>query len=331
MPPRSFASVLTLLIRLCRVGFVAALVLSVGGCIVLPIPTAATAPRYTPTQLESVRKDTVTQKSVETELLGLPDFRLEAKRIWIYGWTVYSGKWFMGDFLPNYVGGAVVGHVSSTAFLLVLEFDADGILRSKEFAHEVRGGRDRFCTERELCIEHPVLDMITIDGKMDTEDPHEVYRSGYSAVTVKGKARDFAGSRPQPDECLLVIWPTEEWNHKDSWNPIPRIPGGLALTIEGAQWPRHAWLPAEAFAVLSMSPGTHAIYAVLPYDDENVICRPNKRCVEESAASFECKPGEYAYLAIGRSEENNRAIVLRSIDAATAQALIADMPEVLVP
>jgi len=331
MTPRVFASVLARLIKLCRIGGFAGLVLSFGGCVILPIPTATTAPRYSSAQLENVRKDTVTQKSVETELLGAPDFRLEAGRIWIYTWTVYSGKWLMGAFTPYAIGGGVHGHVSSTAFLLVLEFDADGILRSKEFAHEVRGGRDRFCTERELCIEHPVYDMIMIDGKMDTEEPHEVYRSGYSAVTVKGGAREGIGRlEPQPGECLLVIWPTKEWTHKESWSPFPRVPGGLALTIEGAQWPRQAWLPAETFAVTSLPAGAHAIYAVNPYDDEDVIHHPRSN-IRESSASFECRPGEYTYMAIDKSQNEMSAILLRSIDAATAQALIADMPQVLLP
>ena len=317
-----------------RVAGFSVLAILLSGCIILPIPSATTAPRYSPAKLESVRENEATQRDTEIEL-GVPDFRLEAGRVWIYGWTVYRGKWVMGVFMPYAIGGDVGGHVTSRAFLLVLEFDGDGMLRTKEFAHEVPGGRDRFCTGRDLCIEHPVYDMIEIDGKLDTTEPHEAYRSGYIAVTVKGKAREGAGKlEPQPAECLLFIWPTQEWAHKGDWYQLfGSAPNGLALTIEGApQWQQHAWLPAETFAVISLPAGAHVVHALYPPYDEDVIHHPWGQLEDHmSSSSFECKPGESTYLAIGRSEKEVNAIVLRPTDAATAKVSIADMPQVLLP
>src|SRR6266436_461027 len=231
------------LAQLCRVVEITLLALILGGCVILPMPFGAPDPLYSSAQIKSIQKDVSTK---ETILLGGPTLQRDAERMLIYVWEVKHGDWLVipyeGIGNPSHLGA-----LYSETRVLVLEFDSQEVLRNKEFAHHVMGSDDRYCTEGGVCIEHT----IAIGDSGSRRLIHE-FRNDYSAVTVKGKEREQITRlvEPQATECLLVMWPDKDWTQSAS-GPAP---GGLALKVEGVSG-TVTWIPAEAFAVITLPAG----------------------------------------------------------------------------
>jgi len=310
------------LIQRCRLSTVALLAVLVSGCIILPVPTLKTERRYSSAQLEYLLKDAKTLIDV-SEKLGSSDLGREGNRIWIYAWTVESGMLLALPLLPGPGPVGNLGPLHSEEFLLVFEFDADGALRNKDFAHRVEGGDKRYCTDKQVCIEHKIA------GRWSNDRLLYFLHNKYSAVTVNGKAKElFAQPALQPNECLLMIWPEKDWDKPGGLlsNPPPH---GLALQIGRYS---NVWLPAETFARIGLPAGTHRLTALNPFNAGYVdYPRLRNESAHSHSVSFECSSGEYLYLSIGASGMDRFSIILRKIDPITAQAVLAKMPQVLLP
>lgn len=164
--------------RLCCAAEVVVGAVLLGGCVLLPVPVPFGGDQPTRSaQVKSIDKDESTSSILAK--LGEPDLRRDDGRIWIYIWGEKHGEWallaidFWGDARWNHLGA-----LSSETHVLVFEFDAEGVLRNKEFAHRVSGSHESYCTEAELCI-----------GLGGTGKLSEVFPSEDIAVTVKGNAK----------------------------------------------------------------------------------------------------------------------------------------------
>ena len=309
------------------------------GCGALPV-------RYSAEQLERVGSELTDADGIYAEL-GPPDLRREDARLWIYAWE---------DPVPY-----------PNRSLLVLQFDAEGRLSNREVAHAVRpsqGGLSglwpsaRYCTEGGTCIEHG----IATDSGIRFDD-------SFSAVTVRGAAQARVSS-PQPaaDECLLVIWPGAGWTQSHSSIPPP---DGLSVSIEGAaQWSYYRWLPVGAYARIVLPAGEHALSVRDPMWDARTsdqttpdedppwedpawedlpwwvaileellsptpVYSPEERDRKPRTAPVQCRAGERVYLSIEATFKGKGQhwfpIELRPVDAAAAQALMAQMALLLPP
>jgi hypothetical protein len=284
-----------------------ALAVLAAGCVPVPVPVATerVPPRFAPEQIETIGKDTLDRDAVGAKL-GAPDMRAAGDRVWVYHWTTTSGAWY-GFFSLGLVlsGFEYLGPISSDTAVVVITFDEDGRLLTKEVAREVKGKEDRYCTETALCVE---LYKVATDHRGATAHYAVVYR--LSAVTVKGKARDLAARRqPRADDCLVVMWP-------DSPSAMPSdVSGGLLVNVAKGQY--YSWLPEEAFVEMDLRPGTHTVEAWAESG--------------QGSSMFECGAGESLYLTVGvaASARNQASLVLRRIDPATALALTEPMARAL--
>jgi hypothetical protein len=207
--------------------------------------------------------------------------------------------------------------------VLFLEFDASGVLSRRDLVSDGEGV-DRYCAESGLCQERgwPNLRMrCALQGcGLDDET---------TTVTASGAAKAGLGW-PMPDEreCVVVIWPDATWK-KGSMRDA--APGGVPVMIDTIPESRvAARLPAESFAVMALPAGEHIVQATSPWVDPYLRDALQH---ETSAAEFTCTAGEQVYLAIGASTNkgNRFPILLKRVEEAAAQALIANMPRVLLP
>ncbi len=296
------------------------------GCAALP-------GRYSPEQLERVGSELTNADGIYAEL-GPPDLRREDARLWIYAWE---------DPVPY-----------PSRSLLVLEFDADGRLSNKQLALAVKPtqrGLDgylpnaRYCTVGGTCVEHG----IDADAGVRFED-------SFSAVTVRGAAQARVRSpEPAAGECQLVIWPGEGWRQSHSSIPPP---DGVAVSIEGAsEWSNYRWLPVGAYARIVLSAGEHVLSVRDPIWDARMsdqatppkdfttewwlwvfltpTTSPEEADRQPRTATVQCRAGESVYLAIDATFQGKGQhwfpIELRPVDAAQAQALMANLALVLPP
>ncbi len=294
---------------------------------------AAVPGRYSPEQLERVGSELTNADGVYAEL-GPPDLRREDARLWIYTWE---------ELVPY-----------PSRSLLVLEFDADGRLSNREAALAVKPtqrGLDgflpsaRYCTEGGTCVEHG----IDADQGIKFDD-------SFSAVTVRGAAQARVRSpEPAANECLVVIWPGAGWRQSHSSIPPP---DGVAVGIEGAsKWSYHRWLPVGAYARMVLPAGEHVLSVRDPVWDArmsdqdtppedfttewwlDVLMSPAMPAEESDrkprAETIRCGAGERVYLAIEATFKGKGRhwfpIELRPADAAEAQALMANLAQVLPP
>jgi hypothetical protein len=309
--------------HLTRLAAATLLAVLAGGC-------GSLSARYSSAELKRVGSQLNTGDSIYAEL-GIPDLRREDARIWIYAWE---------DALPE-----------PSLSLLVLEFDADGRLVNKELsrgAKPAQGGLDayspgaRYCSSGGTCIEHG---MSTDEGlKFD---------DSFSAVTVKGAAQQrIRPPEPGAEECLLLLWPGKVWRASRG-SILP--PDGVAVSVAGAsKWPYYRWLPTGAFARIVLTAGEHVVSVRDPVWDERMsdrstepggfwpgvvdaLLRPpsEEYDLPPSTATVQCRAGERVYLEIDAAFKSKGGhwfpIVLNTVDAATAQALIANMAQVLPP
>ena len=323
-----------------RVILLAALV---AGCIPIPVPTPEAKPRYSLAQLDVVGREASTTSSVRAEL-GSPDLTRDNGRIWIYTWHKVSGMFIDAPLWtdePASPGGAIV----STEYLLVLEFDADGNLQSKELIQEApHGGRRPYCTRNGVCIagEVPAWD--------ETFGSTYAFEDFSSTVTVKAQARErVTRLKPERDECLLTLWPSAEWKKLAILGPRgDKSPDALTLMVEGANpWWHWRSVPMGTYARMVVPAGWRLISVRDPkWDAGSAGAASFDESTEEQAgaATFRCAAGEHVYLAIdptlqagkgfpGARRDGGRGfpIVLRAVDAAAAQSMIANMAQVLPP
>jgi hypothetical protein len=125
----------------------------------------------------------------------------------------------------------------------------------------------------------------------------------------------------QPSDCLLTIWPDKNSSESSGSSSGP-TPGDVFVNIDRMSSHLWLWLPSETFAAIPLHAGVHEIER-----------DPEQGAFGLHPVSFACKPGEYIFFAIGadRMGGDRPAIVLKSVDAAAAQSLIADVPQVLLP
>lgn len=305
-------------------------VLLLAGCIPVPVPTAATPPRFSAEQIAALTPGT-TRESIETEF-GSPDLRRAGDRWWIYEWNVHRGRMYI---LPGYRTRSDladdVGPMRSDYSLLVLRFDASGALEQRFLSPSLEGSaNDRYCTTDGWCIEEPVPDTVEFkrghaDAGIELLEPRFV--DALSAVTVAGLAKEML---PWPaadaDQCRVVLWTDR----------------GMRLTVDdGAAGMPPPWVPEGSFAVVLLRAGDHVLRRWRRDERLKVPAlvwtwrQPAIIWHWEQAASgpFSCRSGETKYLelAAGKDGEDRAALRVIEVDEATAQQLIAAKPRLLPP
>jgi hypothetical protein len=309
--------------RVGRAALIAIVSLLLAGCIPVPLPTKAKPPRFSEAQLAAVAPGTGTRESV-AGLLGHPELRRAGDRLWIYLWRVESGQWFALPLLPLIAGN--VGPINSDLYLLVLEFDEAGVLRTRSFAQPAKGSRDdRHCTEGGVCIEHPVASGTTANGLVQFK-----FLDAWSAVSIDGDAKvRYAWPDGGKNECVAVLWADEGWSKSGGlWHSTPH---GVPVRIDDLQdkW-SPTWLPVGASAVLALAEGQHTVEAMSPWAAGPYFMQYE---TQRSAATFECRAGERVNLAIGASSTKGDRfpIVLKRVEETIAQDLTAHMRRLLMP
>jgi hypothetical protein len=289
--------------------------------------------RYPSAGLARVGSDLVDAGSIGAEL-GNATLVREDGRLWIYTWQDAAP-------LPG-------------RSLLVLEFDADGLLLNRELARAVRPSRNeldrdfpnqQFCTAGATCIEHGVA----TDESISFE--------GTAAVTVRGAAKArLRSTQPRSDECVVVVWPGHGW--RESRFAVVMSPYGLALRVDDApKWSDFRWVPDGSFARIVMPAGDHVVSVRDPVWDERASHQetppedfttawwvseillglpPEKSDLAPSAAPFRCSPGEERYFRVDaafveKGGDHWFPIVLRPMEAAEARTLMSGMAQVLPP
>lgn len=278
---------------------------------------------YSPAQLDRIGSTVTSADGIRDEL-GVANFLREDNRLWIYSWQ---------DDVPY-----------ARRSFLVLEFDASGTLRNREFSRAVTPStgiftsHERYCTTGGVCIEHGIATDYGTD-----------FDNAFSAVTVRGQARGrISQPEPRAEECLLVIWPGGKWNRFPFY--------GVAVRVEGAsQWSSFHWLPSGAFARIVAPAGSNVVSVRDPNWDarHSIQETPPKDFSMEwwldlalrnygtdatdappGSATVQCQAGEQVYLAIDSPIDETGLwfpITLRSVEATAAQALLADRAQVLPP
>jgi hypothetical protein len=314
--------------------------LLLAGCETLP-------ERYSEEKLARVGRELTTADNIYAEL-GNATLVREDGRLWIYSWQ---------DVVPY-----------PSRSLLALHFDATGRLRSRELALGTGAsrselGRDvpnqQYCTAEGTCIEHGIY----IPGVTDDSQQGGLqYDSTFSAVTVKGIAKSRVASiEAQPDQCLLSIWPGQEW---DTSRNATMPPYGLALRIEGIpKWSYFRWIPSGSFARVVMPSGDHVVSVRDPSWDERfahpepveesytehplptpgdlledlLLSPPSERNdLPPSSASLTCQAGEQVFVRVRASFKKQGGdhwfpIVLETVDATKARAMLPGMAQLLPP
>lgn len=297
-------------------------VFALPGCLVVPVPSKASEPRYSDQRLAGVEIGSVTREFVAGRL-GQPNFRRANDRYWIYEWSVNHGTYYLTQF------GVVVGKepLGIDRYLMVLAFDEDGILRSRELAHQVKDSDDdRYCTEHGVCIEH----MVSVARPESYGGYSMDFSDEFSAVSLTGAARDEL-PRPTPTatECLVTFWPDAVWTERGgqwAWQRQHER-AGLQVGIHDHLGNHFVWLPRLAFAMVRVPAGSHRIVA----QPQGHVLQDIP--VKSSVATFECGAGERIYVSIGASSPGGDRfpIVLKRLTEAAGQAEIARMPLVLLP
>jgi len=297
----------------------------VAGCESLP-------ERYSSERLALVGNDLVDARSINAEL-GNATLIREDGRLWIYTWQ---------DVVPY-----------PSRSLLVLEFDADGMLLNRELSRAVRPSRNeldrdlpnkQFCTAGGICIEHGI-----------STDESISFEGTTSAVTVKGAAKTrIRSTQPRSDECVVVFWPGHGW--RESRFAVVMSPYGFALSVDNApKWSDFRWVPDGSFARIVMPAGDHVVSVRDPVWDERTSDQetppedfttawwvteillglpPEKSDLAPSTAPFHCSSGEEWYFRVDaafveKGGDHWFPIVLRPIEAAEAQTLMSRMAQVL--
>jgi hypothetical protein len=292
--------------------------LTLSGCVVLPIPTPADSPPYSPEQIAKIRESYSSREEVASVMGSESDIRRLDGRYWIYHWRVESGMWFAVPLLPPVNGGMPMGNmgpIASKQFILFLEFDEKGILLSKQFGDETA---NKYCTARGLCLEHKIdVGRATYGGRLSRE-----FRNMTCAFTVRGSGKDFLPWPMAGDErCVVVLWPDDE-----DW----KDPEGLWLAIGDPPEGPRVWLPAGSYRTLSLPAGQQTVSAPNPRNEFNPL--QDAYAKFDMIDKFQCKAGQTVYIEIGKILTNNRvSIVLRTIDPETGPRVIADMPRLLPP
>jgi len=310
-----------------RAAQVATVLLLLAGCIPVPVPTKPTQVRYSEAQLATLVPGSTTRDAVQ-QSLGRPDVHRAEDRLWIYAWNVDRGKWFAIPVLPVFAGD--MGPIDTDGFRLFLEFDASGVLQRYSFAQPVKDTEDhRYCVAAGFCLEHPVETGETLSSGMAISD----IRDAWSAVTASGAAKAILEwPVPPAGGCVVVLWPDAGWSKSGGfWGSTPL---GLPVMVDDLPDSRvPAWLPNGSFAVFVLPAGEHVLEASSPWVSPGLYSGSMPFKSEKSSATFQCHAGEQVYMAIGAStsEVNRFPIVLNPVDEAAAQALIANMPRVLLP
>jgi hypothetical protein len=315
----------------------------VAGCIPVPVPTPDAKPRYSAAQLDVVGREASTAGSVRAEL-GPPDLKRDNGRIWIYTWHKVSGMFIdvpLWSDDPATPGGTIV----SKQFLLVLEFDADGRLQGKQLIQQPpQNGRGPYCTSDGLCVAGEVL------AYDETFGYDYVFEDASSTVTVRGEALErVTPLEPEPDECLLTLWPSVEWKKLAIYGPGgDKPPAALALAVEGANpWWSGRSVPLGTYAHMVVPAGRRLVSVRDPRSESRSAgAAASDGSAEEPAgtAAFRCSAGDHVYLAIGPTLQAGKGfpgarrdgaagfpIVLRRLDMAAAQSMITNMARVLPP
>jgi hypothetical protein len=289
---------------------------------VVPVPAKPSEPRYSDQQLAEIEIGSATHEFVAGRL-GPPDLRRADDRYWIYKWTVDHGTYYLTQF------GLVVGKepLGADRFLLVLSFDENGTLRSRELAYPVKGSDDdRYCTERGVCVEH----MVSVARPESYGGYSMDFSDEFSAVSLTGAARDeLPWPTPTASECLVTIWPDAAWTERGGqwvWQRQHER-AGLQVGIDDHLGKHFVWLPRQAFATVGVPAGSHRI-----------VVQPQGYVLQDipvtsSVGSFECGARERIYLSIRASTSGGDRfpIVLERLTEESGQSTIAGMPLVLLP
>jgi hypothetical protein len=323
-----------------------ALSLAAGGCIpfVLPIPYPANSPRYAPELTTDLNPGTDTATTV-TAKLGPPDISRSNDRIRIYDWTVNGGRWIVGA--VGIAGGTVqdAGPITSHHYLMLLRFDDDGVLRSKELAgpankganeSEPSRGADRYCFDSGLCLEHQLLSQSACPHGCKTD----------RVITVP------ATVQPPPigNACRLIVWAAPgEWSTGVPIRPAdPSVSSDRLLDPEqrpadapaSGQAPTYtyAWLPNGTFASFEVGTRRASLQAVLPpyMPAWHLLVAPllihDVLAHYERVATIPCEPGTVVYAELGEEKSGHRRnLTLTPLDEAVGRAAVSDMRQVLLP
>ena len=325
-----------------------ALSLAAGGCIpfVLPIPYPANSPRYAPELTTDLNPGTDTATTVIAKL-GPPDISRSNDRIRIYDWTVDGGRWIVGA--VGFGGGTLkdAGPITSHHYLMLLRFDDDGVLRSKELAgpankgaseSEPSRGADRYCFVSGLCLEHQLLSQGACPHGCKTD----------RVVTVPATVEPMPP--PIGTTCRLIVWAAPgEWS-----TGVPIRPADSSVTndrvLDPEQRPTdapasgqgqtygYAWLPNGAFASFEVVTGRASLQAVLPLDMPawHLLVAPllinDLLAHYERVAAIPCEPGTVVYAELGEEKGGHRSnLTLIPLDGAVGRATVNEMRQVLLP
>jgi len=209
---------------------------------------------------------------------------------------------------------AKLGPISSEQLILVLYFDEGGVLRSKEFAGADKSTSDRYCTAIGVCLEHRVFTGHYTSGGVVLYG----FDDAGSTVTVSGSAKErVAWPAPSASECLVVLWPeTQDWKRS------------RGMPFEVGEY--RGWLPTGTFAVFDLPTGEYSLREALLAHFTDFL-----PLTEGTSATFRCEAGQTTYMSLGVSTtKTNRTgfqIVLQPTDPTAAQAMVANMPRVLLP
>ena len=322
--------------------------LAAGGCIpfVVPIPYPANSPRYAPELTTDLNPGTDTAATVTTKL-GAPDISRSNDRIWVYDWTVNGGRWIAG--FVGFGGGTVqdAGPITSHHYLMLLRFDDDGVLQSKELAgpankganeSEPSRGADRYCFDSGPCLEHQVLSQGACPHGCQTD----------RVVTVPATVE--AMPPPTGNTCRLIVWAAPgEWA-----TGVPIRPADLSVTSDRVLDPEqrradapasrqgptyaYAWLPNGAFASFEVGTGRASLQAVLPpyMPAWHLLVAPllihDVLAHYERVAAIPCEPGTVVYAELGEAKSGRRrTLTLTPLDEGVGRAAVTDMRQVLLP
>lgn len=296
----------------------AATVLSLAGCIPVPVPTSRPYDRST---LDDLAVGKATQQTV-LGLLGEPRLIREGGRYWAYAWTEDGGRLIVLP--PLLLGGPMdAGPLVRSFNVLFLEFDSGGLLIGREPGRKVRddGGDDdryEYCTQTGLCLEHS--DRYLIWGM---QRPGSGVKSGSfgEVLTVSGARREqLPMPEPTNEHCAVVIWPApKDWSSAS----------GVAISIREPTPGFNAWLPPGTFAAFGTPVGERSVTIHAPREPWEAAADAGGQLI-----SFDCFRGSTTYLEIGLELHGQGARpspVVRPVDPSQGVAAVADMRRVLLP
>ena len=298
-----------------------AVVVVLNGCIPIPVPTQASAPRYTESEINALEVGAMDRNAV-LQRLGSPTLTRAQDRLWIYLWRVESGTWFAIPLAPIVAGD--VGPIHSQQFVLFLEFDAAGTLRDRAFGTARKGDAPgRFCTSDDLCLEHEVG--VAVDVGRSGAVSYG-FADDWSAVSVPSRgARPGLAVEHRPEGCTVTLWPEERWGRRLHSLRFADPPGGIPIALDGEpDLARYHWVPADQVLELEAAAGTHTVRVMDPWSQP---ASRTWRPLTVSSATFDCAADEHVYLEVGATvgehETVHLPIELRRVDSVAAGALVA--------